>query len=280
MKSIKKIICLLCCFVMVILSFSGCSSKTDSKLQYEIVNNEVIITKYTDSTQRTEIIVPDEIEGLPVTEIADFSLFNCESLKKIYIGKNVSKIGKWSMTNNQGLTEFVVDEENAYFCSVDGVLFTKDMKTLLYYPPAKDITFNKYGEAQNTTAYSIPKGVEVIRSKAFYKCYYVDAISIPEGVVSIEEKAFHRTSALTQITLPDSLAFIGKDAFAYCDKIEKITIPENVKEIDEYAFFNCSNMKELVMLPKEENMILQDNWYPTSNGKQIKECQIIWEQSK
>lgn len=276
MKHIKKVFCLFLCLSTVVLTFTACSSKTDSKLEYEIVNDEVVITKYTDSTQRTEITVPDEIEGLPVTEIADFSLFNCESLKKIYIGKNVSKIGEWSMTNNQGLTEFVVDEANEYFCSVDGVLFTKDMKTIIYYPPAKDITFNKYGEAQNTTKYSIPNGVETIRTKAFYKCYYVDEISIPEGVKSIEEKAFHRTSALTQITLPDSLEFIGKDAFAYCDKIEKVTIPESVKEIDEYAFFNCSNMKELVMLPKEEDMILQKNWYPTSNGKQIKECEIIW----
>ena len=276
MKRIKKVFCLLLCLSTVVLTFTACSQKTDSKLEYEIVNDEVIITKYTDSTQRTEITVPDEIEGLPVTEIADFSLFNCESLKKIYIGKNVCKIGEWSMTNNQGLTEFVVDEANEYFCSVDGVLFTKDMKTIIYYPPAKDIIFNKYGEAQNTTKYSIPNGVETIRTKAFYKCYYVDEISIPEDVKSIEEKAFHRTSALTQLVLPDSLEFIGKDAFAYCDKIEKVTIPESVKEIDEYAFFNCSSMKELVMLPKEEDMILQKNWYPTSNGKQIKECEIIW----
>ena len=276
MKRIKKVFCLLLCLSTVVLTFTACSQKTDSKLEYEIVNDEVIITKYTDSTQRTEITVPDEIEGLPVTEIADFSLFNCESLKKIYIGKNVCKIGEWSMTNNQGLTEFVVDEANEYFCSVDGVLFTKDMKTIIYYPPAKDIIFNKYGEAQNTTKYNIPNGVETIRTKAFYKCYYVDEISIPEDVKSIEEKAFHRTSALTQLVLPDSLEFIGKDAFAYCDKIEKVTIPESVKEIDEYAFFNCSSMKELVMLPKEEDMILQKNWYPTSNGKQIKECEIIW----
>lgn len=276
MKNIKKIICLFCCLSAVILSFSGCSSKTESKLEYKIVNNEVIITKYTDSTQKTEITVPDEIEDLPVTEIADFSLFNCESLKKIYIGKNVSKIGEWSMTNNQRLEQFAVDESNEYFCSDDGVLYSKDMKTIIYYPPARNIKFDKYGEAQNTTQYEIADGVETVRTKAFYKCYYVDSITIPDSVKSIEEKAFHRSSSLTEIKLPLSLTFIGKDAFAYCDKLEKVTIPESVKEIDEYAFFNCSNMKELVMLPREENMILQDNWHPTSNGKQIKECEIIW----
>ena len=276
MKNIKRIICLLCCLSAVAFTFTACSSKTESKLEYEIINNEVIITKYSDSTQRTEITVPDEIEGLPVTEIANFSLFNCESLKKIYIGKNVSKIDEWSMTNNQRLSEFVVDDENEYFCSVDGVLYSKDMKTIIYYPPARNIKFDKYGQAQNTTQYEIADGVETIRTKAFYKCYYVDSITIPDSVKSIEEKAFHRSSSLTEITLPSSLAFIGKDAFAYCDKLEKVTIPKSVKEIDEYAFFNCSNMKELIMMPREENMILQDNWYPTSNGKQIKECEIIW----
>lgn len=277
MKNIKKIICLIISIITIAMSLTACSSKTDSKLEYKIVNNEVIITKYTDSTQRTQITVPDEIEGKPVTEIADFSLFNSESLKTIFIGKNVSKIGEWSMTNNQGLTEFVVDEENEYFCSVDGVLFSKDMKKIIYYPPAKDIEFNKLGEAQNTTQYDIPDGVEIIGTKAFYKCYYIENISIPESVKSIEEKAFHRTSALTELTLSNNLEFIGKDAFAYCDKLEIVTIPKSVKEIDEYAFFNCSNMKKLVMIPKEENMVLQDNWYPTSNGKQIKECQIVWQ---
>ena len=74
MKNIKKIICLIISIITIAMSLTACSSKTDSKLEYKIVNNEVIITKYTDSTQRTQITVPDEIEGKPVTEIADFSL--------------------------------------------------------------------------------------------------------------------------------------------------------------------------------------------------------------
>lgn len=276
MKKALKILSLMLALTVIVTAFAGCSQSTDSKLDYEIENGEAIITGYTDSTVRTEIEVPDEIDGCPVTEIADFGLFNAESLTKITIGKNVKEIGTWSMTNNQRLQEFVVDEENEYFTSVDGILFTKDMKTLVYYPPAKDIEFNKYGEAQNTTQYVIPDGVETIRSKAFYKCYYVDSIEIPDSVKSIEEKAFHRTSALKNVDLPSSLEFIGKDAFAYCELIENVTIPATIKEIDEYAFFNCSGMKTVTMNAKEEDIELGDNWYPTYNGKQISECEIIW----
>lgn len=289
MKNIKRIIASVLCLITVALLFAGCSASTDQKLEYEIVDDHVVITKYTDSTERTEISVPDEIEGLPVTEIADFSLFNAESLKKITIGKNVETIGEWSMTNNQHLSEFVVDEQNPYFCSVDGVLYSKDKKTIIYFPPAKDIEFNKYGDAQNKTTYSILDGVETIRSKAFYKCYYVEDITIPSTVKRIEEKAFHRTAALNKIDLPEGLEYIGKDAFAYSfsenyksdgrpdlpDHTE-IVIPSTVTEIGEYAFFNCSRITKVTMLPKEGSVTLGKVWSPSTKGKEIKECEIIW----
>ena len=290
MKKTKRIVALLLCLLTLVISFAGCSAKNDDKLEYEVLDDHVVITKYTDSTERTQITVPDEIDGKPVTEIADFSLFNAESLKEIYIGKNVEVIGEWSMTNNQHLEEFIVDEENANFCSVDGVLFTKDMKTIAYFPPAKGIEFNKYGDAQNKTTYAIPEGVETIRSKAFYKCYYVEDITIPSTVKRIEEKAFHRTAALNKIDLPEGLEYIGKDAFAYCfsenykseqnpnlPETTEIVIPSTVKEIGEYAFFNCSKVSKVVMRPKESEVKLGKIWSPSTKGKENKECQIVWE---
>lgn len=289
MKKTTKLIALFLCVLTIMASFAGCSSTaTEQKLEYEVVDDHVVITKYTDSTERTEITVPDELDGKPVTEIKDFSLFNAESLKTIYIGKNVETIGEWSMTNNQHLEQFVVDEENPYFCSVDGVLFTKDMKTIVYFPPAKNIEFNKYGDAQNKTTYVIPEGVEIIRSKAFYKCYYVEDITIPSTVKRIEEKAFHRTAALYQITLPEGLEYIGKDAFAYCfsenyenatnpNNETQIVIPSTVKEIGEYAFFNCEKVSKVTMLPKENEIKLGKIWSPSTKGKENKDCEIVWE---
>lgn len=285
MKKVKKLLSVILALAIVAVSFAGCTQKTDVKLEYKIENGEAVITGYTDSTERTEIVVPDEIDGCPVTEIADYSLFNAESLTKITIGKNVKTIGTWAMTNNQRLQEFAVAEGNEYFTAVDGILFTKDMKTILYYPNAKGVTFSKYGDPQHRDSskddfvsidYVIPEGVETISSKAFYKCYYIDHISIPDSVTRIEEKAFHRCESVKNLELPKNLEFIGKDAFAYCYGIEKITIPSTIKQIDEYAFFFCDNIKELNIEAKEENIQLGKNWYPTNNGKQIKDCQINW----
>lgn len=285
MKKIVKALSVILTLAVVAVSFAGCSQKNDQKLEYKIENNEVIITGYTDSTERTEIVVPDEIDGCPVTEIADFGLFNAESLTKITIGKNVKTIGTWAMTNNQRLQEFAVDEGNEYFTAVDGILFTKDMKTIVYYPNAKGIEFSKYGDPQHRDSsaedfveitYTIPEGVETIRSKAFYKCYYIDNVVIPDSVTVIEEKAFHRCSALATLNLPKKLEFIGKDAFAYCELIESATIPATIKEIEDYAFFNCTGIKVLNIEAQEANIKQGKKWKPTSKGQENKDVQINW----
>lgn len=276
MKKIKLTLLALS-VLLIVVCLSGCtSSKTADGIEYKIENGTATIVGYTDTTTRTEIIIPDEFEGVPVTEIADFGLFNAESVEKIVIGKNVQKIGGWSMTNEQKLKAFEVDSENQYFTAVDGVLFSKDMKTLIYYPPAKGIEFNNLGQAKEMTQYVIPDGVETIRAKAFYKCYYIDKIEIPDSVKTIEEKAFHRCSALKEINLPDELVTIGKDAFAYCSEVTSVTIPASVESIGEYAFFNCPKLKKVEVLKSEDEIELGKKWYPTDNGREIKDLQIIW----
>lgn len=277
MKSLRKLILFSLCSA-IIFSFAGCSAISSvPNIEYEVNDNGTVsVVKYTDSTEITEIEIPDEYGGKPVTSIENFSLFNAESLKKITIGKNVSQIGDWAFTNNQALQEFVVDEDNEYFTAIDGALYTKDMKTLLSYPAARNIEFDKFGAALNTATFTIPEGVETIRSKAFYKCYYVENINIPDTVTVIEEKAFHRCNALKDLVLPSNLKYIGKDAFAYCSLLENITIPETVEEIGEYAFFNCSGVKSITMLCDENQVILNNNWEPTASGRKIKKCEIIW----
>ena len=262
---------------VIVLCFSACAKKMNV-LSYTIENDSIVISGYSDKSTVSEITVPDEIDGFPVTKIANFGISNAESLKKITIGKNVREIESWSMTNNQHLIEFVVDPENDYFTAVDGILFSKDMKTLYYYPCGKNVEYDKYGQAitKEATRYSIPDGVETIASKAFYKCYFVDIDYMPNSVTRIEEKAFHRCSQLTDFTLSSSLAYIGKDAFSYDELLTEITIPQTIREIGEYAFFNCTGMQKIIIHTAEENISLGKKWQPTAKGKIRDDCEIIF----
>ena len=267
-KRILKVSALLIC---ICLLFSGCSSVTsllsgeNETIDYKIENGEAIVTGVPNKSTVTKIVIPDEYEGVPVTKIADFAATNLEYVTEFHIGKNVEEIGVWALENNQHIKEYKVDEANEYYCDIDGVIYTKDMKTVVFFPPAKD------GE------YKVADGVETIRTKAFYKCTKVTKIVLPDTVKEIQEKAFFRCEAITEINLSESLTLIGKDAFSYCYGLTKITIPTNVNKIDEYAFYNCTNLLTVNVNNAESNITLGEKWYPTNNGLDITELKINWQ---
>lgn len=276
----KKIIALT--VVLVVLCTCLCSCDISDiaggslKIKYKADGENLIVTGVPDNATMPEIVIPDEYEGKKVTGIDDFAIVNLENVTKITIGKNVSEIGLWALENNKKLTAIEVDEENEYFCDVDGVLFTKDMKTLLFYPMARDVTEIK-DEAGNTVkhiAYEIPEGVECVRTKAFYKCSDIRELTLPSTLKTVEEKAFFRLG-ISEITLPETLQTIGKDAFAYTG-LKTIDIPANVREIGEYAFYNSTSLLEINVGSPESELTLGQKWYPTNNGLNIDGLRITF----
>lgn len=266
----KRIISVISLLICLCILFSGCSSLTDllggknEGIEYKIENGEATVMSVPNQSTVTEITIPDEYEGVPVTKIADFAATNLEYVTTLYIGKNVKEIGTWALENNQHISQYTVDEANEYFCSVDGVVFTKDMKTVVFFPPAKE------------GAYEIPDGVEALRTKAFYKCQKISELVIPDSVKKIEEKAFFRCNAIEKLTLSQNVEFIGKDAFGYCSAITEINIPSAIKQIDEYAFYNCTSLLTVKVDANESDLTLGEKWYPTNNGLDLDGLVISW----
>lgn len=251
--------------ILALACFTSCSADITSgskEIKYRVKDGCAAVTQLPSATGITEIIIADEYEGVPVTEITDFAGSNLEFAEKITIGKNVKTIGEWAFSNNQKLKEFVVAEGNENFRAVDGVLFTADMKTLLYYPAA------------GNEEYTIPDTVTEIRTKAFYKCSALKSLIIPDTVKTIGEKAFFRCSELTGLTLPQALETIEKDAFGYCTALTELTIPETIGTIGEYAFYNCTSLMKITVNAKEDDIALGKNWQPTNNGLAIDELNI------
>lgn len=278
----KRIIITLCLVLLICFSFVSCGEEMDllsgdTNIKYNITDGEASVTKIPNKSTVTEITIPDDYEGVPVTAIDDFAGVNLEYVTKITIGKNVREISNWAFGNSRNISAFEVDDTNPYLCDVDGVLYTKDMKTILFYPPARyiQVLTSKKDDGLKYIGYAIPEGVETIRSKAFYKCYELTEITLPSTLRSIEEMAFFRCS-LNELTLPEGLTFIGKDAFSYCTAIEELTIPATVTQIDEYAFYNCTALKNLTMLGKEADMTLGKKWFPTDNGRDLDGLEIKW----
>lgn len=279
----KKITAVLALVAILCFSFISCSSEQifsgNTDIKYKIENGEAVVTEIPNKSIVTSVVIPDEYEGVPVTKICNFSATNLEYLTEISIGKNVREIEAWAFGNSKKIKAFKISEENPYLCDVDGVIYTKDMKTILFYPPSGGVKTEKDadGNEVKSISYEIPEGVETIRTKAFYKCYDLTEIKFPSTLKVIEEKAFF-SCKIKELSLPEGLEAIGKDAFAFCEAIEKFTIPSSVTRIDEYAFYSCASVSEITMLCKEDNVTLGKKWYPTKNGVEFGDALTIkWE---
>jgi hypothetical protein len=163
------------------------------------------------------------LEG--VTNIGDNAFRNCTRLTTVTIPASVKSIGKAAFYGCTSLTAINVSPTNQHYKDIDGVLFTKDGKTLHSYP---------VGERK--TAYTIPAGVISIGNGAFSKCKNLTSITIPVGVTSIGERAFESLSNLTSITIPEGVTSIGENAFSDCSSLEFITIPTSITRIGKGAF--------------------------------------------
>lgn len=104
--------------------------------------------------------------------------------------------------NVSSLETFTVDEDNEYFASIDGILYTKDLSRLVRCP-------QKYSMKSHVV---IPEGVQVLDAYAFSYCTQVEGVSVPEGVRSIPSDCFYGCYTLAAIFLPCTLEGIGMHA--------------------------------------------------------------------
>ena len=127
-------------------------------------------------------------------------------------------------TYNTFLSYITVDQFNPNYTSTNGVLFSKDMSSLMLYPPGK-----------KNTVYIIPENVMTIGEFAFTNTH-IETIVCSNSLRIIEDWAFTGCVSLKQVYWNNRLEIIGTGAFQDTD-LTVIDLPESVKIIESEAFF-------------------------------------------
>jgi len=267
----KRLFSLLACMALVI-SLASCAREKDGNVEYllDTETDTYTLSYYTDTAAATELVIPDEFDGKKITAIGELSINNADSLQVMKIGKNITSIDKWAITNCRQLREIQVAPENEVYCSVDGVLFNKDKTELLTYPNAKGAEYAKDGKLLQMGSYVVPDGVITISHASFYKCYALESVTLPGSVVTIEDRAFQKANNLANVTVAEGLQSIGIDAFHGCEALTEFTLPATLKIIAEYAFFNAFNLKKLTIKAPQAQLTLGESWFPSTAGRDIK----------
>lgn len=239
--------------IAIIISYVLCSILITGNLAYAAGAGAL-------SNQKTEksytIAIPSKSSANLIKEVHDDL-----KVTKLILSKEISSIlsedhyetDLWLLQNYSSITpncpnlsEIAVPEENKTYTAKDGVLYTKDMKKLVYCPPGK------------TGRLVVPEGVESIGLMAFQECAKLTSISLPSTVSEIHEGAFGGNDKLVSLTISrDNPYFISKDNVLFYKKGEQLVayaggkknrsykIPDGVKVIAPAAFQGCKNLMEV-----------------------------------
>jgi formylglycine-generating enzyme required for sulfatase activity len=202
---------------------------------YESSGTRITITGY--YGPGGDVAIPDSILGLPVTSIRSHAFSNLPGPTRITIPDSVTIIERWAFFGSTSLTAIEVDPANAFFSSLDGVLFNKNQTALIRCPGGR------------TGTYTIPDSVTSIRSSAFADCTGLTSVIIPGSVTSIGDSAFSNCTGLTSIIIPGSVTSIGDEAFSRCTGLTSVTIPDSVTSIGDLEFWGCTSLTAIDVDP-------------------------------
>ena len=181
----------------------------NSAFTYVNHGDSIEITGFDNSV--SDVVIPSEIEGLPVTAISvgafylsaitsieipntvtsigEMAFLGCTSLKSVKLSTGVAKIDKNAFGSCSALQEIQVAKDNPNFSSLNGVLYSKKQDTLIIYPAAK-----------TDAAYIIPSGVTSVAMYAFSENPYLETLTIPNSLIKVGDSAFYNCKNLRAVS--------------------------------------------------------------------------------
>ena len=273
-KKTKQILSFLVSVVMIFSMFAGINLSAFAEsdildyLEYEIIDGEVTITDCDESISG-DVIIPDTIEGYPVTVIGEEAFMNV-LLREITIPASVREFTFYNSFDF--LKKFIVSDDNQYFSSDEhGVLFNKEKTILYHYPPCNPaISYDipegviqvcglAFQDATNLQNVTIPDTVKTIGGEAFFSCTGLKSIVVPSSVTEQYYSSFQNCISLEKAEIYSSV--ICDAMFLGCISLKDVYISENVKEIEHYAFHICSGLEEITIPKSVEYVDRHAFWY-------------------
>ncbi len=290
---------------LLFLMLASGVGRAEFDYQVDETNNSAIITgndffpgmDFWAESDVAEIIIPSKLNGMPVTGIGPYALRRVRNLTSVMIPKSVIKIEPGAFSGCPDLETITVDPLNPSYTSVDGVLFDKNVSTLIQYPGGKVGAYaipgsvTKLDVSWPTTAKAFPGAWIPFISWGygpFLGCVGLTSVTIPNGITSLGSATFEGCTGLTRVTFPEGVTRIDGGTFAGCISLNDVTIPDSVTNIASLeledpgpglrqsaaypnqlgAFQGCTNLTH-VTIPRNVTSIAPTTFYNCTSLKSI-----------
>lgn len=205
---------------------------------YGINYDSTINVSLNGKTDKTNIVVPETLNGHTVSKIDDNAfLNNASNLESIKIPASVKNIGYNAFKGCSKLSEIDIPTSVAHIGAhaFDGTIYLVNKKSESPLVIVNDILVDGQTATGDIT---LPSNVTSIADEAF----------TPNGVAyqDLNTQDYSNCSKITSIMIPSSVKSIGTAAFYGCPELNKITIDGNPK-ITDSAFNNCKKLSEVTI---------------------------------
>lgn len=170
----------------------------ENGFKYTLYSNRVEITGYTGL--KTDIEIPEEIEGTPVTAIAK-NAFEKADITSIKMPDTLTEIGDYAFYEAKSLLEVTMGEN------------------------VQRIGKSAFFGCSDLSAVYLNDTLKIIDEYAFNSCTSLECIVIPDNVETIGDHAFYMCNSMFKVFLPGSIRELGEDVFVRCHQNFKIYAP-------------------------------------------------------
>lgn len=119
--------------------------------------------------------------------------------------------------------------------TIDGILYSKDGKSLLYCPKLHEVSV------------SVLDGVENICDDAFYMAYNIQEVIFPASLKRVGRNAFSGCNNLLTVDFGTGVEILDENSFSYCRSLKQVDIPASVKIIQDSAFCGCRDLEKVTL---------------------------------
>ena len=280
MKHFKKLraAAILLCSLTLLSVLPACNSFSDT--EYAVVSegnisaDGFIFDKYENSTVRITgldssprtLEIPEEIEGMPVVEIAECAFENNDKLLYLKLPKGNIKLGKRFCS---GCVALMVVDLSGSVTALPASAFEGCVNLSVVYGMSSvtEIGDQVFADCTSLASFKTPADLQSIGAESFRGCTSLASIELPETLTSIGESAFWGCSSLavaiingnaslpryaflncislSEIVLGDNVEAIGEEAFRGCSALYTFRAGKNFKTVADYAFHGCDKLTEI-----------------------------------
>lgn len=203
--------------------------KQVEKFKFEITEKGCMLKSY--NGDDSVVIIPQKHEGADVIGIKSAAFCSATNrVEKIVLHSKIKEVTGASFYESCNLLEIAIDQDNPWFCSENGVLFTKDKSKLVSFPAGRE-----------TAEESLFNGEYVIGSYAF-AFNNLSEVILCDKIIDIEKAAFYSSRKLVRCKLPSHMTVINEEVFASSYYLEEV-VGENVRTVGIDAFSYCGSIK-------------------------------------